>query len=333
MSAGLRVGIMGAGRMAQGFDAPGNGPVLSLAHAIRNTPGLTLGGFYDHAPDRAAGAEARWDCAPSPRDRNAWLDTGWDIIAIATPDAQHAADLRDAIARAPRAILVEKPVALDPEEAHALLDAARKNRVPVLTDFPRRYHSATTAVARSIADGTLGAPLAATFIYSGDAAHSAVHMIDLLHGWWGHWNIAQTTRNGPAQTIALQRDRQTLSVCFIALPADGHYVWDMAVYCEGGRIRLADSPETFDLSLTAPHPRYTEFTVLHPVQAADMESEPLLERVMAGLLSIANDAEAGARQLAYEASAQKFNGAVLKTLTDRTQSAECADRRQATQCT
>ena len=82
----LVVGILGAGRMAQGFDDPGSPHVLSLAHAVQASRGFSLGGFFDQRPERAEAAERRWSCPPSPRARAAWLSQPWDVVLIATPD-------------------------------------------------------------------------------------------------------------------------------------------------------------------------------------------------------------------------------------------------------
>jgi predicted dehydrogenase len=95
------VGILGAGRIAQSFDAPGAAHVLSLAHAVSRSTAFRLGGFFDVRAERAVAAERRWGCAPSPRTREAWLDSGWDVVCIATPEAAQAeGDRRREAARA-----------------------------------------------------------------------------------------------------------------------------------------------------------------------------------------------------------------------------------------
>ena len=63
----LKVGIMGAGRIAQGFDYPGSEKILTLAHAVRESDRFVLGGFYDLHQDRAERAEEKWTCPASPR--------------------------------------------------------------------------------------------------------------------------------------------------------------------------------------------------------------------------------------------------------------------------
>ncbi|MHB8621519.1 MAG: hypothetical protein ACYDAG_18485, partial [Chloroflexota bacterium] len=93
---------MGAGAIAQGFDNPTSPHVLSLAHAVSLSPEFELGGFYDIDSMRSQEAEKKWACPATPRDRQRWLNRGWDVICIATPDQRHAADLADALSVKPR---------------------------------------------------------------------------------------------------------------------------------------------------------------------------------------------------------------------------------------
>lgn len=311
----LLVGIMGAGRMAQGFDRPGDRHVLTLAHAVCSSKGFHLGGFFDHKPDRAEAAERKWGCPPSPRDRTAWLDQSWDAVCIATPDTQHAADLRDVLARKPKAILTEKPLALEREDAAALLCEASRLGVPVLVDFPRRWHTGVAAVSDHIAQGRLGKPLAATFVYSGDAAHSAVHMLDLFYMWWGGgWDVALESRQGNAVHLTLSRQSEVVVTSFIHVPAESYYVLEMQVYCEKGKIELSRSPEMLEINELRPHPLYPSFQVLTPINSFQMEGEPLLVRLMETLADMIADPDVARAQAKREMDSQAFSGQVLRWL-------------------
>jgi hypothetical protein len=310
----LRVGIMGAGRMAQGFDAPGAPHVLSLAHAVCKSADLELGGFYDRDPARSAAAEQKWHCRETPRDRDAWLAQDWDLIFVATPDENHARDAHDAIARRPKGVLVEKPLARDPDAADDLLRLARERGIPILVDYPRRLHSAIAEVARLIGAGELGAPLAATFVYSGDAEHAATHMIDLFQLWWGNWSVAGAANIAGGHMIELQDDTRRMNATFVPLPADAHYVWELTVYCAQARIRLAESPEYLDVSTPGPHPAYSGFDVLQTRARYAMEEEPLLERTMERLVHLTRSPDAAGQQLAHECASQKLCGAILRAI-------------------
>ena len=296
MTAPLVVGIMGAGAMAQGFDAPGAAHVVTLAHATARTPGFVLGGFYDVTAEQSEVAERKWGSPPSPRERAAWLAQPWDVVCIATPDAQHAADLSDVLARKPRAVVVEKPAAEDPGDAVMLLEQAERLGIPVVVDFPRRWHSGVDMVRRAVDDGRLGEPVAAVFVYSGGAVHNAGHMVDLFHTWWGGaWSVS---RGGPG-TLLLERPGRRVTASFVDLGRHPHYVWEMHVYCERGKVELARSPEVLEVSRAAAHPVYATFSVLTAAERVDMEDEPLLPRLfhqVAGLVADPERAHAWARR-------------------------------------
>jgi predicted dehydrogenase len=311
----LVVGILGAGRMAQGFDDPHSPHVLSLAHAVHVSPGFRLGGFFDRRPERAELAERRWGCPPSPRARAEWLGRPWDVVLIATPDAEHGADLHDVLARKPRAVVVEKPVAADGADGLRLLEDAERLGVPVLVDFPRRWHSGVAAVARDIAAGRLGKPIAATLTYSGGAAHSAIHMLDLFHTWWGAgWTPTPGGRAGDVALVTLRRGGDALTASFVDVAADRYYVWEMHVWCERGKVELSHSPEILELSGLDGHPLYTSFQVLTQRERFQMEHEPVLARLMETLAGAIADPDAARALLRREIESQMFSAEVLRCL-------------------
>lgn len=315
MSSALRVGIMGAGRMAQGFDMPGDPHVLSLAHAVTRCDGMTLGGFFDLDPAGAARAETRWDVPETPRARDGWLDAGWDVIAIATPDSCHGDDLGDALAKQPGAVIVEKPLATDPRQAGDLLARADELGIPVFVNFPRRHHSGVAEVGAAIGAGRLGRPLAAQFLYSGAPEHSAIHMLDLFHQWWGGaWSVQAAGSSDETVLLTFQRAGENVAASFCRLPGDPYYLWEMTVLCEAGKVALTRSPEVLEVSMPAPHPLYETFSVLTPAMTFDMESEPLLSRLMDAVVVTVGDGKKISAQLAREQASQQFSGAVLGQL-------------------
>lgn len=310
------VGIMGAGRMAQGFDRPGDPHVVTLAHAITSSADFGLGGFFDIDPRRAESAELKWGCPASPRNREEWLDRGWDVICIATPDSEHAADLRDVLARRPRAVLVEKPVAIDGREAEALLQEACRHGIPLLVNYPRRWHSGVTMVAEMIRAGRIGRPATATFICSGGIVHNGVHMLDLFHGWWGGaWDVTLRSRHGNVTCLMFERADEAVEAIFVDLPAAEYYVWEMQVYCAKGKVELSHSPEVLSVCFPQSHHVYNSFSVLTPAQKFDMEAEPLLSRAMGKLAQLIADPEEARSHCRLEIGSQGFSGRVLRFLT------------------
>jgi predicted dehydrogenase len=313
MSKDWTVGVMGAGRIAQGFDSPTDAHILTMAHAIRSSKDFTLGGFYDRDPARAAAAEKKWNCPASPRERETWLKQPWDVLYIATPDEQHAEDVRDALQRKPKAILVEKPFSPRPEEAETLLKEADRAGIPLLVDYPRRWHSGVRSVTERIARGELGTPTGLLVTCSGGVAHNGVHILDLFRAWWGSgWSIKEAARQSRITCLNLERPGQSVGAVFVEVPAEEYYVFEMKMYCTQGQIHLGGSPETLTVSLVGPDPLFPAFRLCRPVEVFDMEKEPLLCGTLEKLSDLIRHPAEAQRQRHIEQENETFISSILK---------------------
>jgi predicted dehydrogenase len=80
-----------------------------------------------------------------------------DAVLIATPDKFHAQAIQIA-AGAGKAVLCEKPLALNLADAHAALAAVAKAGTPLQVGFMRRYDPAYRAAMKRIESGEIGVP-------------------------------------------------------------------------------------------------------------------------------------------------------------------------------
>lgn len=78
-----------------------------------------------------------------------------DAIAVLTPVQQHFPVARAAL-RAGKAVLVEKPLTLDLDEAAELEVLARQSKMPIMVGFHMRFHAQVQRAQRMIASGELG---------------------------------------------------------------------------------------------------------------------------------------------------------------------------------
>lgn len=303
----LRVGVLGAGRIAAGFDAPGDARVQTLAHAINRTPHLKLAGFFDRNPARAAAAEAKWNCPPSPRDRSAWVAARWDVVCIATPDDAHASDLRDVLAQRPRAVLVEKPLAINDADATKLLQAAKRNGVPMIVNFPRREHPIVRRITDLLHSGRLGKVRRIVGHYSGGARHNGVHLLDLVGAWLPPvTSVCKLGGSSPELLLELRTGRNRVPMLLTEATQPGCYVWELRIETECGRVELTGSPELLRVSRPGPHPNFHGFTALLSQSEWPMEDEPLLLRVLERLAKLPASPAAARAQWELELERQRF---------------------------
>jgi predicted dehydrogenase len=134
----LGVGIVGAGPVTQAIHLPVLATVkdrLHVAHVMDVDPAV--------AAAVAARADARWTT-----DVDALLaDPQVDVVVICSPHRFHAEQVEAACAAGKRAILCEKPLAVDDDGADRIVAASRSSGVPVVVGTMHVYDPAVIAAA------------------------------------------------------------------------------------------------------------------------------------------------------------------------------------------
>lgn len=179
----LRAAVIGCGKIGSEFaDDPRVKGVYSHAGAYRASARAELVAVCDLDSERAARAARRWGLARAYSDVNELLATERpQLVSICTPDASHASVLRTVLdSPGVRGILAEKPLALDPLDARAIVGRARDAGICLLVNYIRRFASGHELVRNDIASGALGPIRSITGAYSGGLVHNGSHWIDLM---------------------------------------------------------------------------------------------------------------------------------------------------------
>lgn len=134
----MRVGLIGAGRWGKRY-----------IHTLAQVPDIELVRLGSRNPDSAALAPE--GCRISADWREVACASDLDAVIIATPPALHA---RMAIAalHAGNAVLVEKPLTLDPAEAEEIRKAAERAERPVMVDHTHLFSEAYRELKQRIND-------------------------------------------------------------------------------------------------------------------------------------------------------------------------------------
>ena len=155
-NAHLGWGIAGCGWVARDYAAP----------AIDASCNGTLLAIYDaseQALERARGAMRGVACHASLDE---FLATpGLQAVYIATPNNAHR-ELVERVAAAGHAVLCEKPMATTLAEATRMVQACRDGGVRYATAFDQRFHPAHQHLARLVATGAIGQPVAIRIVYA-----------------------------------------------------------------------------------------------------------------------------------------------------------------------
>jgi len=205
----LRVGLVGAGPWARFVHAP----------MLADHPGTTLTGVWARRP------EAADDLAAAHRSRGcASLDElldGCDVVAFAVPpDVQ--AELAVVAARAGKALLLEKPIALDLTAATRLAEAVADAGVGSQVLLTWRYTEGVRAFLADVAErdplggrgqfasaSALGGPFATPWrLEHGALLDLGPHVIDLLDAALGP--VVQVRAHGdPNRWLGLLLDHES----------------------------------------------------------------------------------------------------------------------------
>ena len=169
--------IIGAGRIASGFDEPGGQNILTHAGAYRNNPRTELLGFYDINPKISEEAARKWGCK-SFSTLEEIKQAQPDIISICTPDRTHYQYLMLAADIKPKIVVCEKPITTSSEETKEVMAKYEKLGIPVLVNYTRRFNKIFQKLKKEIEQGKYGKILSGSGVYTKGILHNGSHMID-----------------------------------------------------------------------------------------------------------------------------------------------------------
>lgn len=145
MSAPVRVGIVGTGRMADAFAS-------SLPHASS----VTLQGVASRTQDSANRFAARHGAVRAHAGLDALLDDdSVELVYIATPHALHCSEALRSL-EAGKHVLCEKPFAINAGEARRMVSLARERGLFLMEAMWTRYLPATVRLRELMAEDVLG---------------------------------------------------------------------------------------------------------------------------------------------------------------------------------
>ncbi len=149
-------GIAGCGWVARDYAAP----------AIRESSNGRLLALFDPDADAMARIVGKDGAVRSTAALAALLDVpGLDAVYVATPNHLHR-PIVEAAAAAGKAVLCEKPMALDLADARAMVAACNHAGTRYATAFDQRFHPAHQAAAALIRAGAVGRVTALRIVYA-----------------------------------------------------------------------------------------------------------------------------------------------------------------------
>lgn len=235
-----RVVIIGAGKIASGFDSPDSPETLTHAHACRQSTAFCLKGFYDSDYVRAKEAAEKWGCH-AYQALDAALSEA-EVVICCVPDAYHGQMLAEISKYHPRLVIAEKPLAASVAEGEEIR-RIYSGKIPLLLNYSRRFLPEFHSLRKEIRQ--YGKFLKGVGYYGKGILHNGSHMIDLLQFLFGS---AQCQAVFPGEIADFAGDPSkdlVLSVQgapfhMLAIDSRAVTIFELELFFERARVRILD---------------------------------------------------------------------------------------------
>jgi len=265
----LKVGIIGCGKVTERMHLPG----------YAKCPNVEVVAVTDIVKKRARDMAERFSVPHIYTDHKEMLkEAEIDAVSVCTPNYLHARHTIDSC-RAGKNVLVEKPMATSMREAQRMIDAAKRNKVILMIEQPRRFSPVTQATQEILDSGLLGkirglrgryahsgpehwAPGSRWFFkkdeaFAGALADLGIHIVDVLLYLVGK-RVTQVA--GFTSIVEKKRSEVEDNAVFIIRFADGTLgeisaAWTQSplegsytIYCEKGWLESTRSKLTIHMN-------------------------------------------------------------------------------------
>jgi predicted dehydrogenase len=278
-----KVGIIGAGRIAAGFDSPSDDLVLTHAHAVQREPRLELVGFWDISNQASLDAAAKWG-GQSHSSLETLIQSS-DMIVVAVPDDVHEKYLRILIECPPRLVVCEKPLTKDMGSARSVVQLFSERNIPLLVNFQRRFDPTVIELKRRFFNNELGRVIGGAVWYSKGTKHNGSHAVDLLRFLFGepvqlhtYAHTIDFTEDDP--TVSGRIDFGLFSINLIAADERLYSIFEIDLVFERARYRFTHSGLDVEIQEPQKDPVFEGYTELAVVQTCMTGLSYSLEKLM-----------------------------------------------------
>lgn len=195
---GFRSVVVGLGQIGAGYDISLEPSRYTYSHAraFQTHPDFDLIAGVDTVPENRERFTKEYAVPSYLTYADAVNGLTPDLVAIAVPTACHSSVVDEVLDVAPpKAILCEKPLSLDREEARKIVRRCAEKNVKLFANYFRRSEPGAMTVQKRIRDGAIVGPLKAVVWYSKGFLHNGSHLFNLLEFWLGQCLGGKKGRN------------------------------------------------------------------------------------------------------------------------------------------
>ena len=192
-----RVGIIGCGHIGGNY-----------VQAFRKLPaGVELAAACDLIEEKVKAFVEKWEIPASYTDMYEMLSKEeLDIVGVTTHNREHVEPTIAAAEAGVKAILCEKPMALDMADADRMVEACERSKAKLLIDHTMRFEPNWRRVKKMVDEGVIGDLIHIKVQNYGDRGtllHNGTHSCDAIRFFGGdaEWVIATVKRSHERESV------------------------------------------------------------------------------------------------------------------------------------
>lgn len=271
----LKTVIIGAGSIGalkdSKFDNKENKEnVLTHAHAVYENINTELVGIIDNNQRKSILAAKKWNTESIYSIKDLELIKP-DIVIVATPQETHFEVLKEVLKYKPKLVIAEKPFCNSKKEATEIMLEYRKECIPLLINYTRRYSPIIRSFASHIRQGGLGKIYHSRILYDRGFIRDACHALDFFRFSLGEFKGGGIALHvPPIYDWSLQDPTYTANMVFencddvdlVAVDGRSYDVWECDFVGEKGRIRFCEHGQIVEMYDTIDEPTYGNYKTL-----------------------------------------------------------------------
>lgn len=265
-----RAAVVGCGKIGSEFaEDPLIKDIYTHAGAYSAYDNTELIAICDIDINKVRKCAERWDVKHSYTNFEKMLsEQKPEIISVCTPDQTHYEIIRTAIlSPSIRAIMAEKPLAINIDDANELVKLAEMNSVLLAVNYSRRYAEGFKKIRNFINNGGIGKIQVINGYYVNGILHSGTHWFDLIIYLFGDVkrvkgiDILNEGGNDPTIDVYLELS-DNIKAYLHGCDGRAFTIFELDIIGTLGRIRVCDSGHDIVFFEVSNSPHYSNYNIL-----------------------------------------------------------------------
>ena len=193
--------VIGLGAIGMGYDFNDNKRILTHVSAINSHPGFALVSAVDPCKKRRTSFESRYNIKSYEFIKDIPHDLEIDVFAVCTPTHLHLSSIEEIVNNfSPRAVLCEKPLADNYEEANVFFsEFSASASTKIYVNYIRRSDYSAHVISQLIDNQDPNFITKGHCYYTKGALNNASHFLNLLESWFGTATLKAFSSHYPCE--------------------------------------------------------------------------------------------------------------------------------------